>query len=97
MAIVIEEEKSGNGASFAVIFWILILVVILVGLYYVFFKKPELIQIAPPADLSKTVDLSKIELNPEQVINNPNFKDLKNFITPSEPKDFGRTNPFLAF
>ena len=95
MAIVIEEQKSKSGviAAFA---WIIILGALLAGAYYVFFKKPELIEVAVPANFENSqqiVNLGKT-VSPD-IFNSPQFP-LQRRITPRTPQTFGRANPFLG-
>ncbi len=99
MAIVVEEEqgKSGGGL-FAIITWVVILGVLGAAAYYIFFKNPELVQIATPTDLQNTEALSKLSLNAlEDTVNNAKFQALKRYITPAPAQATPKTNPFLGF
>lgn len=94
MAIVIEEEKS-KVSLITFVTWLIILVIIAVAVYYIFFSQPQLIEISPPANFENINPLSKINLNPTDVVNNPNFQSLKQYITLPVPGNFGRSNPFV--
>lgn len=96
MAIVIEEQRSGTKIV-TVITWLAILLGVGAAIYYVFFKKPQFIELSPPSNFSNTGELAKIELNPEEIINSPGFQSLKQYVTPLRPTNFGRQNPFLSF
>ena len=96
MAIIVEEEKNkiGFGALFA---WLVTLAVIGFIVYYIFFQKPESIELVPPSSLKDAVQLSKIDLNPEDILDNPQFKSLKQYIPLPQSGNAGRSNPFLGF
>ena len=98
MAIVIEEEKSrSSGAWVALLMWIVFFVALAAGFYYVFVKKPDLILIPTPTEFRNTEQLSKLELKPGDVLENPEFQNLKNWIKPVDIGTTGRANPFLGF
>lgn len=95
MSIVVEEEKGGVGMG-KIIAWIIILVIIGASAYYVFFAKPELIEITAPSNFKIINPLAKINLNPEEVVNSPDFQALKQYIGVPVAGNTGRANPFLA-
>lgn len=95
MAILIEEEN--NRASIVKVFlWLLILIIIAVAGYYIFFAKPQLVEIVVPQNLqSKSIDsLAGINFNPQGVLNGEEFQSLKQYITPPKPGNAGKSNPF---
>ncbi len=95
MAIIIEEEKRKiNWFNLAV--GVLIIVLLGVAIYYLFFVSPELIEKMTPARLQSLEELSSIKLEPEEILNNPNFQILKQYTNPIEIKEelVGKTNPF---
>ncbi|RJP45629.1 hypothetical protein C4587_00560 [Candidatus Parcubacteria bacterium] len=96
MAIVVEQErrKSHLGAT---ITWFSLIVVFGLVAYYVFFTRPDFAELIPPAGFRDTTQLSEIKLNPEEVVTNPDFQILRQYIAPLEPQDVGRANPFLGF
>jgi uncharacterized protein (DUF58 family) len=96
MAIVVEERGQGTGLV-SVLIWLLLLAVVALGFYFVFFKKPELIDIARPPGYETVEQISRISLDPESVVQNPKFRALKAHLTPSEAQTSGRTNPFMSF
>ena len=96
MAIVIEEEKNKIGI-FTIVAWLVVLILIGSAVYYIFFKKPQYIELSPPSDFSNTAALSKVKLSPEEIVNSPNFQVLKQYITPPSTGNAGRQNPFLGF
>lgn len=98
MAIVIEEEKRGGGVGIlSIALWFLLLIGIAAGAYYVFFKAPQTVEIAAPSDFKNTEQISKIQLKPEEVLSNQQFKSLRAYVTLPTPVPIGRANPFLAF
>jgi hypothetical protein len=95
MAIVVENRRNRGGVvAFAV--WFVLIVIVVAGAYYVFFKKPELIPVAAPAGFEEAQRISKIRLNPQEVLDNPKFRALRSYITPSRAASFGKANPFLG-
>lgn len=98
MAIIIEEKTNGSGIITFLI-WLAILGIIAASAYYVFFKKPELVEFNASSNFKNIQQLSKISINSDQLINNPQFQALKQYITvPSlESISINRPNPFLGF
>lgn len=97
MAIVIEEEKGKTGAV-SVFIWLVIIGIIFAIAYYLFFKKPDLIPlIKVPSNFQSTDQLKNITLQPNDVIENPQFKALQKYINfeVADPRG-GRPNPFLG-
>lgn len=98
MAIVVEEEKKGGVGILSILTWLVIMGAILGTVYYIFFAQPELVgQISAPAGFSNTQQLSKITISPQDILKNPSFQNLKQYITPIQPTGAGRQNPFLGF
>ncbi|MCS6789093.1 MAG: Wzz/FepE/Etk N-terminal domain-containing protein [Patescibacteria group bacterium] len=98
MAIVIEENKEkGLSNLLYIVIWIVLILGILIGLYYVFFKKPEIYESTLPIDntnneLNSVLEVkSRIDLN--RVIQMT--QSFKNYI--DIPKNFikGKENPFF--
>lgn len=97
MAIVVEEEPKKSQGLVGMIIWALIFVIVGVAVYYVFFKRPDLVEQATPASSTTTEALSKIELKPGEVINSPSFQALQSYVEPLTPQGGGgRSNPFLG-
>ena len=98
MAIVIEEEKTGGGVGvLSIITWIVVVGAVAGVAYFIFFKKPELIgQISTPANFKNTEQLSKISLNPKEVVDGLS-KTFKQYTAPAGLGAKGRSNPFLGF
>lgn len=96
MAIIIEEKKN-EGTLINLAIWIVIALVIVVSIYYVFFRKPELVEFTASGSFKNIQQLSKISINSDQLINNTQFQALKPYITVSTAENIGRSNPFLGF
>ncbi len=98
MAIVIEEGTKKNSLTIInVLLWVLFLAGLGAFGYYIFFKQPELVEVAAPASFSSTEQISKLELHPEEIISNSQFKSLKSYVTIPAPSNIGRSNPFSQF
>jgi hypothetical protein len=94
MAIVIEEE--GNKTNIVgTVTWVVVLVIIVLTIYYVFFAQPQLVEVVAPANFKNIDPLANVTLNLEDVTGNRNFQNLKQYITPISPGNYGRSNPFL--
>jgi|SRR3989344_5939937 len=96
MAIITEEKQSGTGLI-GIVIWLIILVLIGVGAYYIFFKLPVgggVDTLVKPDSFKKAEAASKIDLNAATVIEQLNkLTDYKSW---KEPDSWGRKNPFLA-
>jgi len=95
MAIVIEEEQNKTNII-GIVTWLVILAIIAVAAYYVFFKAPPFVEVAPPTNLINIDPLAHLNIDPGAVVNGQSFQSLKQYITPPEPGNAGRPNPFLA-
>jgi len=96
MAIIIEEETN-KISIVSILSWLAVLVIIGVAVYYVFFTKPQLVEVAAPPNFKDIDPLAKISLNPEDVVNSQAFQSLKPYVTIGTPEAAGRQNPFLPF
>ena len=95
MAIVVEEEQKSSQGFIGLIVWALVFIVVGVAVYYVFFKRPDLVDQATPS-MTSTEVLSKIELKPDEVINSAGFQALHAYVQPLTAPTGGRANPFLG-
>ena len=96
MAIVVEEENSRKGGMGGLLVWSVVFVVLAVSIYYIFFKRPDLVEVHTPANFENTVQLSKIKLDPERVVNDPLFISFKKYAEPLSPTPSARSNPFFG-
>lgn len=97
MAIVVEEEKKSSVNIISLLMWLMVIFAVGLSVYYLFFKRPELIPIKVPENFENAESLSNIQLNPEEVLENPNFKSLKTLVQPVNPQGVGKSNPLLGF
>ena len=96
MAIIIEQEKKSVN-WFGIITAIVIIGVLFAGAYFVLFTKPELIEIVVPGKVSDLSQLSQLSFNPEELLNSPQFKVLRQFDTDVTIPQPGRSNPFQPY
>ena len=96
MAIVLEEEKRPTNWV-AILSVAIVIVVLFAGSYFLFFKKPELIEVVAPKQLQDLGNLSKVTFDPESVINAPTFKLLRQYGTLVTLPTPGRSNPFKPY
>ncbi|MFA5098778.1 MAG: hypothetical protein WC461_00975 [Candidatus Paceibacterota bacterium] len=94
MAIIVEEEKRRIN-WFPLILWISLSGIIIALAYYLFFAPTPLIEKVISQNTQTLKDLSGIKLNPEEVVNNPKFQILRQYINPVEAGMPGKSNPFL--
>lgn len=94
MSIVIEEErKPVNWFALAIIF--VVLGTLFFGSYFLFFQKPELIEVVVPTQLKDISQISELSFDPESIITSPVFQSLRQY-TDAIPRTQipGRENPF---
>lgn len=97
MAIIIEQERTNRSGAFGFLVWIVMLTILGTGLYYLFFKKPDLVEVVAPGNFKDTQEISKITLDPGEVAGNPRFQALQQRVAPAPLPIPGRPNPFLGF
>ncbi len=97
MAIVIEEQQNKSGIVVAVS-GIVIAALLGFGVYYVFWKSPNLADVAIPPAFQNTKQLIDIggAVHPETVLQSV-AQTLQRHVSSTTPQNLGRTNPFLAF
>ncbi|MEK7464755.1 MAG: hypothetical protein AAB617_03180 [Patescibacteria group bacterium] len=96
MAIIVEQEKKSVNWV-AVISTTIIIAVLFLGSYFVFFKKPELIEVVAPSSLESLSNISKLSFDAESVLGSPTFKLLRQYELQVAPGTPGRSNPFRPF
>ncbi len=96
MAIVVEEKRNRGGIVNFLI-WIAILATVGASVYYIFFKNPELVEFTASSSFKNVQQLSKISINPQELLNNAKFQALKQYVTLTPPQNLGRSNPFIGF
>jgi hypothetical protein len=98
MAIVVEQERAPRMGIVRILLWLIIIVVIAATAYYLFFKRPDTIpNLITPSGFHDATSLSKINLDPATVVDNPVFKSLKSHVSAMPSSTPGRANPFLPF
>lgn len=94
MAIILEEERRQTNWV-AILGGFVIVLLVFIASYYLFFKKPEFIDVVIPPDLEQISLLAQIQtLDPQAVVNSSNFKMLRDYAPPLVLPPAGRTNPF---
>lgn len=97
MALVFESQKRRIN-WFALIAGLFLIGFLAAAAYYLFFAPVPKIQAIIPVVLEETNLLSELEfIDPTTILNNPNFRRLKQHVQPPGAGTFGRTNPFLPF
>jgi hypothetical protein len=94
MAILVEEEKKPVN-WIGMLTTIFIVVAVFVLAYFLFFKTPQIIDQVTPKNLADINKISKINFDPNAVINSPTFNALKNEVPVFTPRETpGKQNPF---
>jgi|LNFM01.2.fsa_nt_gb hypothetical protein len=94
MAIVVESGQKKGGIT-KIIIWLMLLGVVLFGVYYLFFKRPDVIpNLVAPASFQQASELSGVKLDPGAVVQSPAFQDLRPQAPEMPVPAAGRENPF---
>jgi hypothetical protein len=97
MAIIVQEEKQTGVGLLYILGWFIFGIIILIGIYYVFFKKPEIyeaaISLKGNENINRVVEIGS-NTNFDSIIENPVFKSLKNYIDIPQNISSGKDNPF---
>lgn len=98
MAILVDEQQSRKSASIIKLAaWFTLLGVIAAGVYYLFFKQQALIEFATPSNFKDVAAIAKITFDPDEVISDPLFLSMKQYVRFLPTTIMGRDNPFLGF
>lgn len=96
MAIQIEQEqKSVNWVK--VTLGVIIVAVLFAGVYFLFFRQPELINVVAPGQFEDLAQISEINLNADELLNSPKFQMLRQYSIDSTVPSPGKGNPFQPF
>ena len=96
MAILISEEGEKKLDVVNLAIWLSLLVVVGVAVYFIFFKRPALVEVASPSNYKNIDPLANTALNPDEVANSANFQEIKPYVPLPAPASVGRPNPFLT-
>lgn len=96
MAIIVEEARPPRNWG-TIIGTVILISLLFFGVYFLFFKKPVLIEMVIPAPVEKTQQLSKITFDPLSVQGSEVFKSLRQYSSLPTPGELGRNNPFSPF
>jgi len=96
MAISIEQNNSSVN-WFNIIVAGIIVIVVFAGTYFLFFKKPELIEVVAPGQFGNITEISKVDFKPQELLQSPEFKVLRQFESTASFPEPGRSNPFSPY
>ncbi len=96
MAILVTEEGERKIDVISIVMWLSLLTLVGVAAYFIFFKRPDLVQIASPSDYQNIDPLANVSLDPTQVTNSDAFQSLQQYVPLPAPAETGRENPFIA-
>lgn len=99
MAIVIEQQKQSKISIFYILGWIIFIFIVIVGIYYVFFKKPEIYEKVTEQYFTSQdknfEELIKIKSSLDIASTLESIKQLKQYITIPQNIPSGKENPFF--
>ena len=96
MAIIIEQEKKPINV-FNIVAVVVVVAIIFGVVYFIFFSKPELIDVVVPGNLDSIQELSQIQVDATPVVNTLNKYFTNNYGSSLSIPTPGRSNPFLPF
>ncbi len=96
MAIIVEQDKKPVN-WFNVVVILTVVVVLFAVVYFIFFSKPELIDVVVPGSLNNIKQLSLVQVDPAPVVSTLNKYFTGNFGTSLTIPAPGRPNPFLPY
>jgi hypothetical protein len=96
MAIQIEQEKKQIN-WFNLILVALFIVILFLLTYFIFFKKPELIDVVAPGSLQSINQIAQIQLDPMPVVQTLNKYFTGNYGSALNIPTPGRSNPFAPY
>ena len=88
-----EKEKSKINWPAMLIFLAVIAAIIGVA-YYLFFAATPFIEPIVPSRLKSAAEISKIEIDPQELFDNPAFRNLRQYVNPIEPEPTSNPIPF---
>lgn len=94
MAILVQEEKKPvNWIGMLTVLFVVVAVFVLS--YFLFFKRPEVIEQVVPGKFADINKISKVKFDPEAVISSESFQALQNYAPSFVPRETpGKPNPF---
>lgn len=95
MAIVIEERKN-QASIMGILSWLVVLGMIVFVVYYIFVRKPEIIEFNTPDNLRAIEQIQSIQLDPG-IAKLPQMTQRTQVGQPLNTQTTGRPNPFLPF
>ena len=96
MAITIEEEKKQVNWVGAVV-GVVVAVSLFAAAYLLLFRKPELIEVVVPGRLETLRGVSQITFDPNELLQSPEFKILRQFGNEPATPTPGKINPFSPY
>ncbi|MEK7195198.1 MAG: hypothetical protein AAB655_00720 [Patescibacteria group bacterium] len=95
MAIVVVEEGKNKVNIVNVVLWFVVMTILGVAIYYIFFSRPELVEVVIPSNFKNVDSLATVNLDPNEVVSSKSFQSLKQYVQLPVPGNAGRSNPFM--
>lgn len=95
MAIPFEAEEKRGVSVFGFLIVLVIAGTLFAGVYFLFFERPDLVQVVLPRGLEDVEDISTVELQPEAIFASEKFQALRRYSQDIVLPQPGKRNPFL--
>lgn len=97
MAILVEQEKNNN-PIFTIGVVGVVIIILTLGIYFVFFKPtPGIEEATVSTEMQSVAQVSKISFDVSSVTDSPVYKSLKQQVSLPNSTLFGRQNPYTPF
>jgi len=96
MAIAVSNNGESRG-TFRIVVYAVVVLGLLIATYVLFFTSPPKIEVFSPPEVQQISKISDVKVDPEAILNSPEYKSLEQYVDKPEFGDFGRSNPFARF
>ncbi len=96
MAILVNDNSQARPKG-KLITVIVVVVLLGLGVYYLFFAPTPFIEVVAPDQLRPITNISKIQLDPSKILNSPIYQSLREQVPAPAAGSAGRPNPFQPY
>lgn len=94
MAIALEQERKPVNVL-GILIALVVVGSLFAGAYFLFFKRPELVDVVVPSSIQNVRQISTIPFAPERIFTAEKFRALRQYGTEIVLPQAGKSNPFL--
>ncbi|MBI4094190.1 MAG: hypothetical protein HY436_00065, partial [Candidatus Liptonbacteria bacterium] len=95
MAIVFDEERENRVGLPTIFGWLALLIIVGGAVYFIFFRRPDVLPLFTPPELQNAQEIAELNLDPQTVVNDPEFQKRVPHVPAGAPPRTGRQNPFI--